>query len=221
LPAAVVTQTKPKGNVVLTITNNGNSSSKGMAAINITVSTVPGVLGASIATLNKNINIMPGKSTKVTVPIKDVLPAVAAGDYFLVAQVTDPSFGSNSIGSSAGTTNIAPGFITLAATLGPVVKLQSGDTLTLTNTGNIEDDGTFVATIGFSFDPQGMSPIGGSGSAGKTYHIKPGKSVKVHSTDWTKIASGLEPGVPYYLTVSVTDSTGNSASAVSSTSFVL
>jgi hypothetical protein len=224
LPAAVVTQTKPKGNVVLTITNNGNVPSKGLAAINITVSTVPGVLGESIATLNKNINIMPGKSTKVTVPIKDALPAVPAGDYFIVAQVTDPSFGSTSIGSSAGTTNIAPGFIALAATLGPVVKLQSGDTLTVTNNGNIDDNGIFTATIGFSFDPQGTVPIGITGSAGKTFHIKAGKNVKFHSNDWLKIlaASNLVAGVPYYLTVSVTDSTGNSAPlAVSTTSFTL
>jgi hypothetical protein len=210
LPPALVSGSKAKGTVTLVITNNGNVASKGPTAIDITASTISGVLGTSIATSSRNLSIPPGKSSKVTVPIKNT-PALAAGDYFLVAQVTDPFAGGISLASSSGTTTIAAPFIALAGTLGPVTKLKSGDTLTITNNGNSDDVTTLTGTIGFSTDPLGAVPAGESASAtSHTYTLKAGKSVKIHSTGWTQITAG---------TVSVTDEHGNSFLAVSSTSF--
>ncbi len=219
LATALVSGTTAKGTVTLTITNSGNVPSKGATGIDITASETSGVLGTSIMSLSKTLNILPGKSAKVVVPIKSI-PALADGNYFIVAQVTDPFAGNTSIGSTAGTTTIAAPFITLAAALGPVTSIKAGDTLTLTDNGNIDDNAVFTATIGFSFDAAGAQPIGETASAGKTEHIKAGKSIKIHSADWAKILAGLEPGVPYFLTVSVTDGT-HSAFAVSPNSFTL
>jgi hypothetical protein len=203
----------------VSITNSGNVASKGLTPINVTASTVSGTLGTSITTLSKNLNILPGKTVKVTVPIKST-PALADGSYFIVAQVTDPFASGTSIGSSSTTTTVAAPFITLSAVLGPVTKLKAGDTLTVTNSGNIAETLPLTATIGFSSDAAGASPIGGTLSASKAYHIAPGKSAKIKSNAWVKLTSGLVTGVPYYLTVSVTDGT-HSAFAVSTTSFTL
>ncbi len=65
-------------------------------------------MGQSIATVTppKNLNILPGKSAKVTIPIKTI-PALATDNYFIVTQTTDPFASGVSIASSASTVDIA------------------------------------------------------------------------------------------------------------------
>jgi hypothetical protein len=213
LPATLVSGTKAKGTVKLVITNNGNVPSKGITAIVLTLSAVSGQLGTPFATLSKNMTILPGKSVSVTVPVKST-PALVDGNYFVVAHVTDPF--------DAGTIDIAAPFVALVAALGPVSNVNSGDTLTITNNGNIEDNSKFTGTLGFSLDSAGAHSIGSTIAVTTgTLQIKAGKSVKVHLSAWKLNLSGPVSGVPYYLTASLTDATGDSASALSSTSFTL
>jgi hypothetical protein len=217
----IVTSTLPtSGTVILTITNAGNVASKGSTGIDITASEVSGVLGTVITSLSKTLNILPGKSAKVAVPIKST-PALAAGSYFIVTQITDPFASGTSIVSSTAAITVAAPFISLAAILGPA-NTKTGDTITITNNGNIEDISVLNGVLGFSLDPAGTEPVGRTVTgATPVEHIGVHKSVKIHLTAWKSILSTLETGVPYYLTVRFTDATGNSGFAVSSTSFTL
>jgi hypothetical protein len=178
------------------------------------------VLGTVITSLSKTLNILPGKSAKVAVPIKST-PALAAGSYFIVTQITDPFASGTSIVSSTAAITVAAPFISLAAILGPA-NTKTGDTITITNNGNIEDISVLNGVLGFSLDPAGTEPVGRTVTgATPVEHIGVHKSVKIHLTAWKSILSTLETGVPYYLTVRFTDATGNSGFAVSSTSFTL
>ena len=125
-------------------------------------------------------------------PIKS-LPALPNGNYFLVAQTTDAFAQGTSLASTAATTTIAAPFITLAATLGAVAKIQSGDTLTLTNNGNINDKSTFHFTLGFSSttsyrDRRPYLPTKPNPRTLKT-HVP----ARIHFNDWSKILTGLVP----------------------------
>jgi hypothetical protein len=223
LPAALVSDSAAKGSVILSITNSGNVASKGVTPITVTASTTSGVVGTTIATVTppKNLNILPGKTVKVTIPIKTI-PALPSDNYFLVAQTIDPFAGGVSIASSASTIDIAAGFIQLSGTLGPA-SLKTGDILTVTNNGNVPDTATsLTGTLGFSLDAAGAVPVGSTlpGTV-KTPKIAVGKSAKIHLTAWSSILSSLTSGVPYYLTVTFDDGNGGTVLAVSTTTFTL
>jgi hypothetical protein len=207
--------------VILEITNSGNVASKGITPIDVTASTTSGVIGTTIATSGKSVAIMPGKTTKVTIPIKNI-PDLASEDYFIVAQTTDPFAGGVSVATSVGTINIAAAFIRLSATLGPA-SLKKGDTLTLTDNGNVIDPaGTITATFGFSTDAAGLVPVGGTVSAAvKSPKIAVGKAAKIHLTAWSSILSSLTLALPYYMTVTFDDGSGGTVLAVSTTPFML
>jgi FG-GAP-like repeat len=186
LPPALVSGLKAKGTVTLTITNSGNVPSKGSTGIEITASTTSGLLGTTIANLSKTLTILPGKSAKVAVPIKSI-PALTDGNYFLVAQVTDPLAGGTSIASSTGTTDIAAPFISLAPAFTTDIKIAGNGTaivsLTITNNGNITPVGKSEITLFASATPDiSESPQ----LIGQTVAlpIQPGKSkiVKTHLT---------------------------------------
>ena len=222
LPAALVSDSPVKGgSVTLTITNSGNVDSKGVTPIDVTASTVSGVAGTSIATLSKSLTILPGKSVNVVVPIKSI-PELPTDDYFIVAQTTDPFTAGVSLASSTTTTNIAAAFILLSGTLGPA-SLKTGDTLTITNNGNVPYvNPTISGILGFSLDAAGAIPAGSTlAGAVKTPHIAVGKSAKIHLTEWKSILSSLTSGVPYYLTVTFADGNGGTVLAVSTTTFTL
>jgi len=220
LPTSLVSGTTAKGTVTLDITNNGNVESKGVTPIDVTASTVSGTLGTTITTLSKSLTILPDKSTKVVVPIKSTV-TLSAADYFIVTQTTDPFAAKTSIASTSGTITVEAPVITLSGVLGPA-NVKTGDTITITNNGNIEDVSVLTGTFGFSLDPAGTEAVGSTVAAvSPVEHIGVHKSVKIHLTAWGSILSSLEKGVPYYLTVSFTDATGNSGLAVSSTSFTL
>jgi uncharacterized repeat protein (TIGR03803 family) len=221
LAASLISNSTVKGSVTLTITNNGNVLAKGLTSINVTVSTTSGTVGTSIAPFSQNLSFSPRKPIKVTVPIKS-LPALATGNYFIVAQVTDPFGHATSIVSSAATTVIAAPFIALAATLGPVSKIQAGDTLTLVDNGNIEDVSALHVTFGFSTDSAGADPVGQTVSlVTKTMHFAVGKRNTIHFSNWSALLSSLTPGGTYFLTLDVADAAANRALAVSSTSFTV
>jgi len=218
LAPALVSGSTVHGTVTLTITNNGNVTSHGATPIEVTLSTVSGTPGTSIASVSKNLSIPPGKSTRVVVPVTSI-PALPDNNYFIVDQATDPFDSATSVGSSTGTIAVAAPFIRLSATLGSVANAKLGDSLTITNNGNIADVGKFNLNFGFSLDAAGLMAVGGTASQTTgALHVNPGKSAVMHVNGWKSILSSLTLGVPYYLTVLVTDASGNTALAVSPTS---
>jgi hypothetical protein len=219
LPTTLVSDTTAKGTVTVDITNNGNVPSKGVTPIDVTLSETPGLLGTTIVTSSKSYTINPGKSTKVVEQIKST-PALADGSYFIVEQTTDPFAGGTSIASSGSAITVAAPFITLVSALGPATK--SGDTLTLTNNGNIPDNIIKLATsLQVSTDPAGADTVGAAVSATVgSPHILSGKTVKIHLSQWKSIISSLSPGT-YYLVIHFNDGNGNSGFAVSSTGLTI
>jgi hypothetical protein len=219
LPTTLISDAAAKGTVTVDITNNGNVPSKGVTPVDVTFSTTTGVVGTAIASSSKSLTILPGKSTKETFQIKS-LPVLEDQPNFLVAQVTDPFAGGISLTTFATVFEIEAPVINLASTLGPASK--TGDTLTITNNGNIPDNITKIATsLEVSTDPAGADTVGAAVSATVgSPHILAGKSVKIHLSQWKSIISSLSPGT-YYLTVDYNDLNGDTGFAVSSTSFAV
>jgi len=103
---------------------------------------------------------MPTKTAKVHGPDqkkkkkKDVLPGSipTATTSSLHRYITHASCADVSIGSSAGTTALLL-FVSLAATLGPVTKIKSGDTLRHQQRPTSRTNARLPHESGFSFDP--------------------------------------------------------------------
>jgi hypothetical protein len=108
LPSTLVSGDVNSGAVQLVLTNTGNFTSTGKITIQLTASTTSGVLSTPIRSIIVNTVIAPGGSRTVTIPLK-LLPSLAAGSYFFVAQLTDP-LGVTSLVSSPVAVNIATSF---------------------------------------------------------------------------------------------------------------
>ena len=91
-------------------------------------------------------------------------------------------------------------------------------TLSVENAGNIADSTILDYTLGFSSDPQGNVTVGTSdqGRTAGRLLIRPGKTVKLHLSGWSKLLSSLTTG-QYYLTAFVEDSSSNTSMAVTPT----
>jgi len=204
------------------ITNMGNIALKGTTTIALSASTTADVPGIAINSLSRFLSIRAnGGTATVLVPFK-ALPQVPDDSYYIVANVTDP-MGGTSTGSSAGTTRIAAPFINLSLTFGnlPRFVLTTGASLSISNAGNINDAGPFSAVIGFSTD-SGGSDIAGTDPgilAAARLTVRAGTTARVHVTGWETLFNELATSLHYFLTVTVTDANGNSASAVSGTEF--
>ncbi len=217
LNPAVVGGAKTHAVARIAITDNGNIPSKGSHTIDISASTSQAFDPAGeIASLVKTLTIKPGITRIISIPLKTI-PAIPDGDYFIVAQVTDPADSATSA-ATIGTTNIAAPFVSLAATFLPLPAkpLVSGATLLITNNGNSPDVTLLTEGAGFSSDPDGATPVGTSAGSGtpRRLHLLPGKSVKLHIGLWKLVASSLAPGT-YFLTGTITDESANSVTAVS------
>ncbi|HWE93210.1 MAG TPA: choice-of-anchor tandem repeat GloVer-containing protein [Tepidisphaeraceae bacterium] len=216
----IVSDRPVKGSISLVITNNGNVPAKGLTTIDLDASLNADQIGTSVTEAIKNMAIKPGASKVITLPLKSI-PALADGDYYFVAQVTDPDGGITFI-SSPDTKHIAAPYITLAASFAPnsTAVLTTGATLTITNNGNVDDVTPFTAVLAFSTDSAGTQAVAGLTSTvvTGTIHIKAGKSVNIHLNGWKSLASSLTASVPYFATVTLTDASGNSAFAVNSIS---
>jgi hypothetical protein len=200
------------------ITNMGNIALKGKTTIELFASTTPDVPGTSINGISRVLSIRPsGGTVRVLVPFK-ALPQVPDNSYYIVANVTDP-LGGTSISSSAGTTRIGAPVINLSLAFAMIPRdiLTMGAPLLITNTGNVDDIGSFIAVIGFSTDLGGSDIVGtmaGTLSPARLT-VRAGTTVRVHVTGWSTLFNQLASSIPFFPTVTVTDANGNSASAVS------
>jgi hypothetical protein len=220
LPSSLLSDSATPTTATIEIQNEGSSSYSGTTHLNLYLS-LSATLDSSaipVSGLTRVLRISAHRSTLLSVRLGAV-PAVANGDYDLLAQVIDSSSATNSV-ASATTVQIAAPFVALAASLPtPAANvLKTGMTLSIENSGNIADSTILDYTLGFSSDPQGNVTVGKSDQARTVGRllIRPGKALKLHLSGWSTLLLGLSPG-QYYLTAFVEDSSGNTSLAVTPT----
>lgn len=102
LPATLTGGSKTRATAALRITNSGNVTAAGPTTIALFAST-NGAVDASATLLQNDTKVLrlrPGKSAVVSVTLT-MVPALAAGRYFIIAQVIDPNHQTSS--ATAGT----------------------------------------------------------------------------------------------------------------------
>jgi hypothetical protein len=201
------------------ITNDGNVPSRGPTGIILSAAdaTTGQDTGNAIATFTRTLLIRPGATVAVLVPITEY-PTVPAAAYNLQVQVTDPFASNVSLAFSQTVFNIAEPFVQLSASFPRVTASNTkvGAALSLTNAGNVDDVSKFTAVIGFSTDAAGQNLVA-TGPGIVSIHplrIPAGKTARLSVTGWKSLL-GSVPAGSYYLTVTMSDATGNSAFAVS------
>ena len=152
LGAANVSGQRTTAAATLKIVNNGNIASAGSGTIAFYVSlSTAAAAGALIRNENTSLALKPGASRTIRVPLQS-LQAVNNGDYYLVAQVTDPKEDVTST-ASGGTFDLAAPF-TMLVPSGPLVRTTAGGatiSFTITNEGNVTPVG--ASTIAFFASP--------------------------------------------------------------------
>jgi hypothetical protein len=199
----------------LSITNTGNVGLQGKTTFLITASTTSGVVGTQAITYNLNQRIAPGKSAKLNLPLKS-FPIVATGNYFVVVQMTDPQ-SDTFVFSSTQAVPIAARVVTLSASFAAGSFLEpAGLFITITNNGNAEDISTFTAVASYSLDAAGTQPLLDRTATVNLPKLKllPGRSVKVRINAWSTLSPNIAVGTPYYATITLTDASGNTTTAV-------
>jgi hypothetical protein len=220
LPASMLSSSRTTVAATVSIQNQGSSTYSGSTrlALYFSLSATLDSTAVPVAAVVRSLRISTGKSVLIRVPLGSI-PAVANGNYHLLAQVTDPTGATNSAAAVA-TTSVSVPYVALAASLAALGPnpIKAGATLEVQNAGNINDVSVLDYTLGFSTDPNGVVAIGGSafGRTAGRITLRHGATVRIHVGKWSSIASGLAPG-QYYLTVFVEDAGGNTSMAVSTT----
>jgi hypothetical protein len=163
LPLAVVGGSKTRSVATISISNAGNITTSGTTTIDLFASTDGQVDDSAtpIVSLSKSLRIKPGKSVKVSVPLKSI-PNVGDGSYSIVARVTDAQQQISTTVFATPVTVAAP-FVRLTPAVGAVtpgtIKVGSGGTVTvaLSNDGNIIASGRITFDLGLSTDGQNIS----------------------------------------------------------------
>jgi hypothetical protein len=108
IPSTAIAGSKAHAAAVLRITNNGNITTTPSTTAALFAS-LSGVIDGSATQLNsvtKPLKIRPGKAVTLSIPVKQI-PAVAAGAYTVIAQVTDPNSQVTTV--TSGVVNISAG----------------------------------------------------------------------------------------------------------------
>ncbi len=154
LPASAVTGQKSTATAELKITNTGNSSSSKRSTIALYFS--PDAVAADgtlIRSQLQPIPLKPGASSNYTVRLVN-LPSMTNGNYFLVAQVTDPNGDVTSV-ASGGTFALSAPVLDLVPSAATVVIARNGSaiiTFMATNQGNIAPVGPSTVSVNSSAD---------------------------------------------------------------------
>jgi hypothetical protein len=163
LPASLATNTPLKLSVPVTVRNTGTVASFGTSSITLFVSTTQGLTGATqVAAISDGLHLKPNKATTVKIKLAILPASLAAGSYFLVAEVTDVHDNSETAVSNSAVA-LAPGFIDLTGSLGSVPSVlkpgkKTAATVTVINDGNIPAAGTLQVEFL-------ARPVGTTGSA--------------------------------------------------------
>jgi hypothetical protein len=91
IASAAAAHAKVHADAILKIANNGNITTPNTTTAALYLTTNGAVTGSStvLASLTKPLRIGAGKSMNLTIPVSQI-PSVSAGDYTIVAQMTDP-----------------------------------------------------------------------------------------------------------------------------------
>ena len=184
LPPAAVSGLATKANAQIKIINNGNILSTGNTTIALYASTDGTADGTPIRSYTTTVVLKPTASKTVTIPLLDI-PSVSNGNYYLVAQVTDPLLNITTA-KSASTFNLASPFVSLAPAIDSTTlsaTTTSGSTsnaalsLTITNNGNIAPTAGSTVSVYASTDGAVVGATLLTTSPFKTL-LKPAKSAK-------------------------------------------
>ncbi len=158
LPTSVISSTKIKGTVTVSVTNSAAVSDTGVNTFAVYASG-DNILDAGdlmLGSVSKKLNLAAGKSITVTIPVKSQ-PAPAAATYDILTAATNAS-GTVSTTQATNGLMVAAPFVNLSAAVGvpSPTALTAGKTITvkvtLTNEGNINSTGALTTTIGLSSD---------------------------------------------------------------------
>ncbi len=163
LPSEVTGGTKTTAAASLELDNFGNVAATGPATIELFTSSDLGLDSgdSKITTMKLNLNIGSDRLQRVKVPLK-LVPNVASGDYYVLAEVTDPD-GNQSQAASLGFVKIDQAIVSLSATIGAVspstIKISSTATMavSITNNGNAASNGPMTIVLGLSSTGFSMS----------------------------------------------------------------
>jgi hypothetical protein len=213
----IVAGQRTRAGVQVVIENTGNVTMRGVATFNITLSPTSGVIGTEVITIRRFVYLRAGQSRTISLPLVK-LPLVATGNYFVVVEITKPG-GLISVISSSSAIAIAAPAINLAVSFAQAATtvFSSGADITITNNGDIDEITVFNIVSGYSLDAAGLQVIAGLSETVTTrlVRIRPGQSLTIHVKAWSSIKPNLAAGTPYYATLTISDASGNSATAVS------
>lgn len=224
LPSSLVGGAPAHGVVFVSLTNQSSAAIKGPVAVDVFASADGRVdnSAAMVAQLTRSVNLKPGKTQIVAMPIKSLPANLPNGIFTLLAQATDPSSGIAS--STAGpSVRVAAPFIqlsesftklTLPSTAVAGARLHASAALRITNDGNIAASGPTTIALFLSSDQTlngGATPLA---RLVKSVHILPGKSVMV-SIPLTALPA-IAPG-NYFVVAQVTDPNNQTSSVSSAT----
>lgn len=132
----------------VTLSNNGSTTVTGPVTIDLVAATTQGGESGdpTIASVSRRVALRAGRSVRIPVLVRSLPPNVT-GDFFVVANVTDPT-GLTTTGSSTGTIAVRAAFVDLtgAFTSSPRTGIAAGRRILLpvliTNAGNIQAKGS-------------------------------------------------------------------------------
>ena len=154
LPSAAVSGSKLKNSATLKLYNGSTVTANGRNAISLYATTTGAIDAAStlLASVNKNVNLAPGKSAVVSIRAKPVV--LPAGNYSILARVTDAA-GGVSTSAAGGTVTVAPANVALSAAV-TSATVAGGRTVvvgvSVSNGGNVDATGVATINLGLSTD---------------------------------------------------------------------
>ena len=213
LPKSIVAGAAMHGVVTIDVSNGTSAAIKGKMTIAIFASSSGQNNAVLLAQVSKTLNVLTTKAAVASVPIHLVASQLPAGDYTIVARVTDPSGNVNDSAPGPTLTAAAP-FIALSETVAKSTlpasatggsKTNGAVSLVITNDGNISTTGTTTITIFATTS----GTVGASSvqlvTAPLKSHIKPSK------TGHANVKLKQFPAIPvgsYTVVAQVTDQNG-------------
>lgn len=210
VPAAGLAGGKLDASIDVTLANSGPDAYKGKTTVELLASTA-GVFTAGeplLGKLNRNLKIAVGGSATAVVKVGSLPKTLAAGNYYVVADVIEPT--ASVQGVSATTIDVSPPFIDLSDAFDPndppVVQYTSSlelEGLTapieVSNLGNVRAVGTLETVIEISTSSTGSNPQI-IATVKKHISIEPGKTLTLKLT---KLGRGFElpTGQAYFVAV--------------------
>jgi hypothetical protein len=224
VPASAIGGTRIHGSITADLTNELDNIETGSEVGTFSVSifassttTLDTGVDPLVATVARRATIREGKSHLATVPIISYPTTLPTGTYHLLLETTDALGNTEEVDTGQSVQIIAP-VVTLSASFVsvPANVLRSGAVLGVSESGNVNDLSKFTAVIGFATDAKGQNVVASTSGiiSPVTLSVRLGKIAKVHVKGWNALIASLPAG-DYYLTVTLTDATDNSARAVS------